>query len=191
MGIAFCYIYYKYFINMEHKKIQFLVPQYKENEETISFLLDSIESQLHVDKKDIGVIICSDGGEYVLNAKYNAINDIYASVKTDANTAYSVLLVIVATVSLVLDLIVILDAMKHRKRSAYLTIPLSIITVLSFAILIAIRLLTNIVQIAVLANNITFIFAGAIIGLIWIAFVFKIAINRHIRKLSSRDVNSK
>ena len=52
---------------MERKKIQFLVPQYKENEETISFLLDSIESQLHVDKKDVGVIICSDGGEYVLD----------------------------------------------------------------------------------------------------------------------------
>lgn len=55
---------------MEHKKIQFLVPQYKENEETISFLLDSIESQLHVDKKDIGVIICSDGGEYILNQEF-------------------------------------------------------------------------------------------------------------------------
>lgn len=55
---------------MEHKKIQFLVPQYKENEETISFLLDSIESQLHIDKKDVGVIICSDGGEYVLDQKF-------------------------------------------------------------------------------------------------------------------------
>lgn len=55
---------------MEHKKIQFLVPQYKENEETISFLLDSIESQIHVDKKDMGVIICSDGGEYVLDQKF-------------------------------------------------------------------------------------------------------------------------
>jgi cellulose synthase/poly-beta-1,6-N-acetylglucosamine synthase-like glycosyltransferase len=55
---------------MEHKKIQFLVPQYKENEETISFLLDSIESQLHIDKKDMGVIICSDGGEYVLDKKF-------------------------------------------------------------------------------------------------------------------------
>ena len=55
---------------MEYKKIQFLVPQYKENEETISFLLDSIESQLHVDKKDVGVIICSDGGEYVLNREF-------------------------------------------------------------------------------------------------------------------------
>ena len=55
---------------MEHKKIQFLVPQYKENEETISFLLDSIESQVYIDKKDIGVIICSDGGEYVLNQEF-------------------------------------------------------------------------------------------------------------------------
>ena len=55
---------------MEHKKIQFLVPQYKENEETISFLLDSLESQLHVNKNDMGVIICSDGGEYVLDQKF-------------------------------------------------------------------------------------------------------------------------
>lgn len=55
---------------MEHKKIQFLVPQYKENEETISFLLDSIETQLHMDKKDMGVIICSDGGEYVLDREF-------------------------------------------------------------------------------------------------------------------------
>lgn len=54
---------------MEHKKIQFLVPQYNETEETISFLLDSIESQLHVDKNDVGVIICSDGGKYVLDEK--------------------------------------------------------------------------------------------------------------------------
>jgi cellulose synthase/poly-beta-1,6-N-acetylglucosamine synthase-like glycosyltransferase len=55
---------------MEHKKIQFLVPQYKENEEIISFLLDSIESQIYIDKKDVGVIICSDGGEYVLDQKF-------------------------------------------------------------------------------------------------------------------------
>ena len=55
---------------MEYKKIQFLVPQYKENEDTISFLLDSIESQIHIDKKDVGVIICSDGGEYVLNQEF-------------------------------------------------------------------------------------------------------------------------
>lgn len=41
---------------MEYKKFQFLVTQYKENDETILFLLDSIELQIHVDKKDIGVI---------------------------------------------------------------------------------------------------------------------------------------
>ena len=55
---------------MEHKKIQFLVPQYKENEETISYLLDSIESQIYIDKKDMGVIICSDGGEYELDRNF-------------------------------------------------------------------------------------------------------------------------
>lgn len=55
---------------MEHKKIQFLVPQYKENEDTISFLLDSIETQLHINKNDVGVIICSDGGSYVLDKEF-------------------------------------------------------------------------------------------------------------------------
>ena len=55
---------------MEHKRLQFLVPQYKETEELISFLLDSIECQQGIDKKDIGVIICSDGGEYVLDKKF-------------------------------------------------------------------------------------------------------------------------
>ena len=55
---------------MEHKKLQFLVPQYKEKEETIKFLLDSIECQVGIDKKDIGVIICSDGGNYILDKKF-------------------------------------------------------------------------------------------------------------------------
>lgn len=55
---------------MEHKKIQFLVPQYKENEDTISFLLDSIETQLYINKNDVGVIICSDGGSYVLDREF-------------------------------------------------------------------------------------------------------------------------
>jgi len=55
---------------MEHKKLQFLVPQYKETEEIISFLLNSIEAQECIDKKDIGVIICSDGGEYILDQKF-------------------------------------------------------------------------------------------------------------------------
>ena len=55
---------------MKHKRLQFLVPQYKETEELISFLLDSIECQQGIDKKDIGMIICSDGGEYVLDKKF-------------------------------------------------------------------------------------------------------------------------
>ena len=55
---------------MEHKKLQFLVPQYKETEETIKFLLDSVECQVGIDKKDIGLIICSDGGNYILDQKF-------------------------------------------------------------------------------------------------------------------------
>ena len=55
---------------MEHKRLQILVPQYKEKEETISFLLNSIDCQELIDKKDIGVIICSDGGEYVLDRNF-------------------------------------------------------------------------------------------------------------------------
>ena len=55
---------------MEHKRLQLLVPQYKETEEVISFLLDSIEHQIDIDKNDIGVIICSDGGNYILNQEF-------------------------------------------------------------------------------------------------------------------------
>ena len=55
---------------MEHKRLQFLVPQYKETEDIIKFLLDSIECQVDINKKDIGMIICSDGGEYILNKKF-------------------------------------------------------------------------------------------------------------------------
>lgn len=55
---------------MEHKRLQFLVPQYKETEEIIKFLLDSVEYQVDIDKKDIGMIICSDGGEYILDQKF-------------------------------------------------------------------------------------------------------------------------
>jgi glycosyltransferase involved in cell wall biosynthesis len=55
---------------MEHKRLQFLVPQYKETEDVIKFLLDSIECQVEIDKKDIGMIICSDGGEYILDKKF-------------------------------------------------------------------------------------------------------------------------
>lgn len=55
---------------MKHKRLQILVPQYKETEEVIKFLLDSIECQVCVDKNDIGVVICSDGGKYVLDRKF-------------------------------------------------------------------------------------------------------------------------
>ena len=55
---------------MEHKRLQFLVPQYKETEEVISFLLDSIECQVDINKNDIGVIICSDGGNYILDQNF-------------------------------------------------------------------------------------------------------------------------
>ena len=55
---------------MDHKKLQILVPQYKETEETIKYLLDSIECQFSIDMKDIGVIICSDGGNYILDRKF-------------------------------------------------------------------------------------------------------------------------
>lgn len=53
---------------MDHKFLQILVPQYRETESTISFLLDSIDSQNGIDKSRIGVVICSDGGEYVLGS---------------------------------------------------------------------------------------------------------------------------
>lgn len=55
---------------MNHKRLQFLVPQYKEKEDVIKYLLDSIECQTDIDKKDIGMIICSDGGEYILDKKF-------------------------------------------------------------------------------------------------------------------------
>ena len=54
---------------MNHKKLQILVPQYKEDESVISYLLDSLECQFGIDKNDFGVIICSDGGVYELDRK--------------------------------------------------------------------------------------------------------------------------
>lgn len=47
---------------MNNKKLQILIPQYHEDEKTLSPLLKSIELQQNVDvKNDIGVIICNDG----------------------------------------------------------------------------------------------------------------------------------
>lgn len=49
-------------------KLQILVPQYKETDEIVKPLLDSIEVQQNVDlKNDVGVIIVSDGGEVRLS----------------------------------------------------------------------------------------------------------------------------
>ena len=52
-------------------KLQILVPQYKETEEVIKPLLDSIEIQQNVDlKNDIGVIIVNDGTDVLLSDKF-------------------------------------------------------------------------------------------------------------------------
>ena len=52
-------------------KLQILVPQYKETEEIIKPLLDSIEVQQNVDlKKDVGVIIVNDGTDVHLNRDF-------------------------------------------------------------------------------------------------------------------------
>ena len=48
-------------------KLQILITQYKENEEVIKPLLDSIAIQQGIDFNDIGVVICSDGGEVRLS----------------------------------------------------------------------------------------------------------------------------
>lgn len=49
-------------------KLQILVPQYKETEEVIRPLLDSIQIQQHVDlKNEVGVIICNDGSDVFLS----------------------------------------------------------------------------------------------------------------------------
>ena len=47
--------------------LQILVPQYKETDEVIKPLLDSIKAQLNVDFNDIGVIITNDGSNVSLS----------------------------------------------------------------------------------------------------------------------------
>jgi glycosyltransferase involved in cell wall biosynthesis len=52
-------------------KLQILVPQYKETEDIVKNLLDSIEVQQNVDlKKDVGVIIVNDGTDVLLSKKF-------------------------------------------------------------------------------------------------------------------------
>ena len=49
------------------KKLQILVPQYKETDDIIKGLLDSLEVQQNVDMDDIGVIIVNDGTDVHLS----------------------------------------------------------------------------------------------------------------------------
>ena len=51
-------------------KLQILVPQYKETDEVVKPLLDSIAIQQAVDFNDIGVIICNDGSDVFLTDEF-------------------------------------------------------------------------------------------------------------------------
>ena len=54
----------------KNKKLEILVPQWKEDDKVVKFLLDSIEMQQGVDlKNDIGVIIVNDGSDVFLSEK--------------------------------------------------------------------------------------------------------------------------
>ena len=48
-------------------KLQILIPQYKESDDIIKPLLDSIALQQNVDFSEIGVIICNDGSDVHLS----------------------------------------------------------------------------------------------------------------------------
>lgn len=50
-------------------KLQILIPQYKETDEVVKPLLDSIALQQSVDFNEIGVIICNDGSKVKLSQK--------------------------------------------------------------------------------------------------------------------------
>ena len=49
------------------RKLDILVPQYKETDEIVKPLLDSIAVQQSVDFNEIGVIICNDGTDVRLS----------------------------------------------------------------------------------------------------------------------------
>lgn len=51
-------------------KLQILIPQYKETEEIVKPLLDSIALQQSVDFNEIGVIICNDGSDVHLSDNF-------------------------------------------------------------------------------------------------------------------------
>ena len=51
-------------------KLQILIPQYKETDEIVKPLLDSIALQQNIDMSEIGVIICNDGTDVHLSADF-------------------------------------------------------------------------------------------------------------------------
>lgn len=51
-------------------KLQILVPQYKETDEIIKSLLDSISIQQNISFNDVGVIICNDGSDVYLSEEF-------------------------------------------------------------------------------------------------------------------------
>ena len=51
-------------------KLQFLIPQYKETDEIIKPLLDSIALQQGIDLNEIGAIICNDGSDVFLTEEF-------------------------------------------------------------------------------------------------------------------------
>ena len=53
----------------EQMKLQILIPQYKETDEVVKPLLDSIALQQRIDFHEIGVIICNDGSHVFLSEK--------------------------------------------------------------------------------------------------------------------------
>lgn len=51
-------------------KLQILIPQYKADEKMIKLLLDSIAIQQNISMNDIGLIICNDGSNVILNQDF-------------------------------------------------------------------------------------------------------------------------
>lgn len=51
-------------------KLQFLIPQYKETDNVVKTLLDSIAIQQNIDMKEIGAIICNDGSDVFLTEEF-------------------------------------------------------------------------------------------------------------------------
>ena len=51
-------------------KLQLLVPQYKETEEIVKPLLDSLAIQQGIDLNEVGVIICNDGSDVRLSKSF-------------------------------------------------------------------------------------------------------------------------